>query len=113
LSDRSYTSAVSEDLQAEWFLYAGNTIKTSREFCVERHNHYYYYKTIEDWSHEDWSGKIPGTNEKTIFTTAGGFSCRHSIIPVSINIVPRKVILDAIENWGFRPTDFEKRELDL
>jgi len=113
LSDRSYTSAMSEQLEAEWFLYAGNVIKTSREFCEVRHNHYYYYKEIESWSAEDWDGKIQGTNEKTIFTTAGGWNCRHSIIPVSINIVPRKVILDAMANWGFVPSKFEKEELEL
>lgn len=113
LSDRAYTSAVSENIGAEWFLYAGNTIKTSREFCVERHNHYYYYKEIESWASEDWDGKIATTNAQTIFTTAGGWNCRHSIIPVSIFIVPKTVIEKAISDGWFTPTDFEKEELGL
>lgn len=112
-SDRAYTSQVSEQIGAVWFLYAGNKIKTSREFCVERHNHYYYYKQIESWASEDWDGKVAGTSPQTIYTLAGGWNCRHSIIPVSIFIVPKKVIEDAINNWGFEPSDFEKEELGL
>lgn len=113
LSDRSYTSAVSEELEAEWFLYAGSVISTSREFCVERHNHYYYYKEIQNWASEDWDGKIPGTNAQTIFTTLAGFNCRHSLIPVSISSVPKKDILRAMNEGLFTPSEFEIQELGL
>lgn len=113
LADRSYTSAVSEELDAEWFFYAGSVISGSREFCVERHNQYYYYKEIEQWASLDWDGKMDDTNEQTIFSTAGGWNCRHSIIPVSIMAVPMEVVRRNIDNGNFVPSDFEREELGL
>jgi len=113
LADRSYTSAVSEEIGAEWFLYAGNVIRTSREFCEERHNHYYYYKEIESWASLDWDGKMQGTNAQTIYSTLGGWNCRHTAIPVSINIVPREVIMRNIKSGLFVPSEFEIKELGL
>jgi len=32
VSDRSYTQAISQDINAEWFFYSGDTLPTSREF---------------------------------------------------------------------------------
>lgn len=126
LADRAYTSQISEEIEAEWFFYSGSQIKTTRPFCAERHNKYYYYKEIEQWGagkkteglslpnkDGDWGGKIEGTNEMTIFTTAGGWNCRHSIIPVSIFRVPKDVIKRAIDEGYFKPSDFEVRELGL
>jgi len=126
LADRAYTSQVSEELKAAWFYYSGSQIKTTRPFCGERHNKYYYFKEIEAWGNGqkteglslpqkngDWSGKIEGTNSKTIFTNAGGWNCRHSIIPVSIFIVPKEVIQRNIQEGFFKPSEFEKRELGL
>lgn len=126
LSDRSYTSAVAEDLDAEWFFYSGSEIETTRPFCRERHNQYYYYKEVELWgsgektsglalpnASGDWAGKIDGTNSKTIFTTLGGWNCRHSIIPVSIFVVPKTVIERNIAEGFFTPSDFEVKELGL
>jgi hypothetical protein len=126
LADRAYTSQVSEELKAVWFYYSGSQIKTTRPFCAERHNRYFYYKEIELWGegkkteglslpqkNGDWSGKIEGTNSKTIFTNAGGWNCRHSIIPVSIFIVPKEVIQRNIQEGFFKPSEFEKRELGL
>ena len=126
IADRNYTSAVSEELEAEWFFYSGSEIETSRPFCSERHNKYYYYKEIELWgdgvktpplklpdSSGSWDGQIPGTNSKTIYSYAGGYNCRHSIIPVSIRRVPKAVVLDAINKYGFEPTQTEAELLGL
>ena len=126
LADRAYTSQVSEEIGAEWFFYSGSEIKTTRPFCAERHNQYFYYKEIERWGegykteglslpnkNGDWGGKIDGTNEKTIFTTAGGWNCRHSIIPASIFVVPKDVIQRNIKEGYFKPSDFEVKELGL
>ena len=126
IADRNYTSAVSEELEAEWFFYSGSEIETSRPFCSERHNKYYYYKEIELWgdgvktpplklpdSSGSWDGQIPGTNSKTIYSYAGGYNCRHSIIPVSIRRVPKSVVLDAINKYGFEPTQTEAELLGL
>lgn len=113
IADRSYTSAVAEELGAEWFKYSGDTIESTREFCRERHNKFYYYKEIEEWADEDWQGKIDGTNEKTIYSTAGGYNCRHSIIPVSIFAVPKDVVRRNISNGNFEPSEALLRQLKL
>lgn len=123
IADRNYTSAVSEELEAEWFFYSGSEIETTRPFCEARHNQYFYYKEIEDWPSADyngggvksgeWAGQIPGTNSSTIYSYAGGYNCRHSIIPVSIRRVPPRKVLEAIEKWGFEPTQAESKLLGL
>lgn len=113
IADRSYTSAVAEEVGAEWFKYSGDTIESTREFCEVRHNKFYYYKEIEEWADLKWDGKIPGTTEKTIFSTAGGYNCRHSIIPVSIFAVPKKDIERNINNGNFKPSDKLKKQLGL
>lgn len=113
IADRSYTSAVADEIDAEWFFYSGDTIDTSREFCRERHNKYFFYKEIEEWADENWDGKITGTNEKTIFSTAGGYNCRHSIIPVSIFLVPKKDIQRNINNGNFTPSNALLKQLKL
>ena len=115
IADRNYTSAVSEELEAEWFFYSGSEIETTRPFCAARHNEYFYYKEIESWPSTagDWAGRIPGTNSSTIYSYAGGYNCRHSIIPVSIRRVPVTKIREAITKYGFEPTETEAELLGL
>jgi len=113
IADRSYTSAVSDEIGAEWFKYSGDTIESTRQFCEVRHNKFYYYKEIEGWADGNWDGKIPGTNDKTIFSTAGGYNCRHSIIPVSIFAVPKKDIERNIDNGNFKPSERLKKQLGI
>lgn len=105
IADRNYTSAVSEELEAEWFFYSGSEIETTRPFCAARHNEYFYYKEIESWPQTagDWAGRIPGTNSSTIYSYAGGYNCRHSIIPVSVRRVPETKVREAISKYGFKP----------
>ena len=115
IADRNYTSAVSEELEAEWFFYSGSEIETTRPFCAARHNEYFYYREIEQWPSTagDWAGRIPGTNSSTIYSYAGGYNCRHSIIPVSIRRVPESKIREAISKYGFEPTEAEAELLGL
>jgi hypothetical protein len=105
IADRNYTSAVSEELDAEWFFYSGSEIETTRPFCSARHNEYFYYLEIESWPQTagDWAGRIPGTNSSTIYSYAGGYNCRHSIIPVSVRRVPKQKVTEAISKYGFEP----------
>lgn len=112
-SDRAFTMAVSEDLGAEWFFYSGGEIGGTREFCHERNGRYFHKKEVEKWSHLDWPGKNKQTNERTIFILAGGYNCKHSIMPVSLYAVPISDIQRNIQNGNFIPSDFEKRELKL
>lgn len=114
ISDRSYTNAVAQSLEAEWFLYFGDELPTSREFCIERHGKYFHKHEVEAWASLNWAGKMKDTtNEQTIFINAGGWRCQHSILPVTIDQVPRDVILRNISNGNFSPSSFEQNELNL
>lgn len=114
IADRSYTSVVSEDLGAEWFLYLGDVIATTRPFCEARHNKFFYYKEIEAWaSLSEWAGRIPSTDKATIFTYAGGYNCRHAILPQSLFAVPMDVIQRNIASGNFSPTKKEAELLGL
>lgn len=89
VADRSYSFSVAEDLGAEWFLYAGTEIQTTREFCQERVGKYFRRAEIESWANLDWAGKMQDTtNSTTIFQNLGGWNCRHVLVPVSAAIVP-------------------------
>lgn len=122
-SDRAYTNAAAEEIEAEWYFYIGDELPTSRCFCVERHNKHFYYKQIEAWGRgEDlgecrsgdlWQGANRNTDEKTIFLYAGGHNCMHSIIPVSIFDVPKDVVEEAISKWGYEPSSVEIEEIGL
>ena len=91
--DRSYTRIIAEDLDVQFYFYSGGVIDDSRQFCVTRHNKYYHREEVEAWGNlGQWDGKIPGTDPSTIFIYAGGYRCRHSILPVAISSVPKRVI---------------------
>lgn len=99
---RTYQQAMTRDLDLEFYLYAGGLIDKSRPFCVERAGNYYHQKEIESWAPLKWAGKNPLTTESSIFTLAGGYSCAHSIIPVSIIIVPEDVIQRNVESGNYK-----------
>ncbi len=130
VADRSYAAAVAEQIGASWFAYSGGTINTSREFCVQRHNQYFCKKEIELWGAGkstdgyklpipgasdgySWPGEMEGTNARTIFTTAGGYNCRHSIMAVSVFGVPQTDLKRAESLGYWKPTDDERELLGL
>lgn len=91
LSDRAVTNVVSDSIGANWFLYAGGLMDTTRPFCKARNGNYYTRQEVQEWgSMGEWDGKMAGTDEKTIFVTAGGYNCQHSILPVSEAVVPNR-----------------------
>jgi len=130
VSDGAYTSIVAEELDADWFIYAGDEIATTRPFCLERHGQYYHWKEIEGWfaipeklqpgmssstiyikdGAPYWNGIIEGTNKDTIYSYKGGNNCRHSILPVSLFSVPMDVIQRNIESGNYEPSE---KELEL
>lgn len=125
ISDREITSIVADELESEWFLYAGEEIESTRPFCEERVGKYFHYLEIEAWGRGEktlgfdtpqggtWAGRIPDTNAQTIYAYAGGFQCRHAIMPVSIFIVPKEDIERAISQGFFTPSEFLVGELGL
>jgi hypothetical protein len=88
--DRSYTQALTKDLDVQWYFYAGGEIATTRKFCCQRAGHYYTKEEVESWGSKTWAGQIAGTNSNTIFAFAGGWNCRHTIMPVSESSVPER-----------------------
>jgi hypothetical protein len=105
---RAYQEAVTADLSLEFYLYLGGLTKGgkgsegSRPFCIERAGHYYHKKEIEAWASLEWKGKNPDTTESSIFVYAGGYNCKHSIIPVHVSVVPKEVIERAISEGYYR-----------
>lgn len=96
LSDRAVTNTVAEQLGLEWYLYTGGLLDTTRPFCKARNGKYFRKKEVESWAGlGDWAGRMAGTDEKTIFLTAGGYNCQHSILPVSEAVVPKRFIDNA------------------
>jgi len=114
VSDRNYTASVSSQLGIEFYLYFGGEIEDTREFCAERHGKYYHKKEIEGWGEGKrccgleypqggtWQGRNSATNKSTIFSLAGGYNCKHSILPVSISEVPESVIKRNLENGNYK-----------
>lgn len=110
VSDRTYTNVVSQELGIQWFLYFGGEIEDTRCFCTERHGNYYHKKEIEEWGAgknvgacgAKWQGRNAGTNAATIFSFAGGYNCKHSILPSSLRSVPKSVIERNIERGFYK-----------
>lgn len=119
--DRAYGNAIADDLELEFYFYAGDEILTTRCFCSERYGKYYHYKEIEAWGRgEDladcgfpWNGMKDGTDESTIFIYAGGHNCNHSIAGVSIFDVPMDVIQRNIESGNYEPDEAERELLGI
>lgn len=106
--DRTYTTHIATQFGFEWFWYVGGIVKDSRCFCVDRHNKYYRKSEVEAWGENPslWEGsgstilggvckgggRNPLTNSQTIFTLAGGYNCRHVIVPVSQSAIPKSLL---------------------
>ena len=90
LSDAAVTNEVSKQLNAQWFLYTGGLMKTTRPFCKARNGKFFRREEVESWGGEDWDGRMAGTDSKTIFVTRGGYNCQHAILPVSEAVVPNR-----------------------
>jgi hypothetical protein len=78
----------SDAVGAEFFLYQGRPIDTTRPFCRARAGKYWHRREIESWADEEWSGKTKGTTTATIFNYLGGYNCRHVLVPVRQDVVP-------------------------
>jgi len=80
--DRSFTYALGKALGIKKFKYAGGLVNDSRPFCVARDGKVFDEGAIRSWGRlGDWKGKIPGTDEATIFVYLGGYRCRHWLVP--------------------------------
>lgn len=85
---RAYFKAAGDRVGLQWYRYVGGRIDSTRAFCKERTGKYFHRSEVEAWSDLNWEGKIDGTNAETIFTFAGGYNCRHTLVPVLAKVVP-------------------------
>ena len=114
VADRGYTNNIALDLDIEWYAYRGGLIEDSRDFCIARNGKYFHREEVIAWGKlGNWDGKIPATDEKTIFVYAGGYACLHSILPTSIALVPKDVLLRNIKNGNYKPNEKEKEILGI
>lgn len=62
-----------EKAKMEYFLYIGNVMESTRDFCKKHVGRYYKKSTIQSWDKDRWQGKSgpPLTNR-------GGYNCRHN-----------------------------------
>lgn len=87
---RGYQQAVTADLKLEWYFYSGGLMDKSRPFCIERAEKYWHQNEVESWASLSWAGKNNLTTKSSIFILAGGYQCRHSLIPVHESSVPQE-----------------------
>lgn len=86
----NYHTAATSDLGLEWYFYSRGRVRDSREFCIKRQGNYYHVSEVRAWGNiKQWQGRIPGTNENTIFIYRGGYQCAHQILAVSQLAVPK------------------------
>lgn len=75
------------------FLYVGDIIKTTREFCRRRVGRTYTKQQIESWTFK-WAGK-----SGPALTNRGGYNCRHHWQPVRKEWLEGKKKLD-VADWN-------------
>jgi hypothetical protein len=133
VTDRVYTTTISNEIGVEFYQYLGGELDTTRCFCEVRNGKYFHKKEIEAWGSgditegfegtsdlsaakecgKDWQGKYRGTNSSNIFNWLGGYNCKHSLAPKSLISVPKTVLNRAIEKGYFKPSEKQKKLLNL
>ena len=66
-----------EDAGLTSYLYVGNIMLTTRDFCKERVGNIYTKEQVESWNDQKWQGK-----SGPAMTHRGGYNCRHHWQPV-------------------------------
>lgn len=84
--ERSYMQNIAQDLELEHYYYQGTKIATTRAFCQTRAGKVYTENEVKNWASLNWQGKRIGTNESNILYFAGGYNCRHRILPISLEV---------------------------
>lgn len=74
---RSVDLNIADTYQFNSFIYSGDIIKDSREFCIERVNGIFTRDDLAEWSTMDWKGK---NWDVPVEISLGGYNCRHTLM---------------------------------
>lgn len=93
--DRAVGNQIGDYLGMNYAIYAGDIIKTSREFCIKHCGNVYHKSEIEKFDPK--VAKQPNYNP---FTDLGGYGCRHQLRWISLALAKRlrPEILQLFEN---------------
>ena len=76
--DGQFTKAKADEAGLNHYLYYGDIIGDSRDFCINNRGKIFSEEEARDkWSSESWKGK--STTDP--FTSRGGYNCRHHLQP--------------------------------
>lgn len=95
--DSSISNVYAQELELEWFIYAGTTVTDTRDFCTKRVGNIYSREFAKAWNNQDWRGKIQGVD---FFIQVGGHNCRHSITYISLEMK------EALEKQGYKVNQY-------
>ena len=68
---------IADTYQFNSFIYSGDIIKDTREFCAERINGIFTRDDLAEWSTMDWKGK---NWDVPVEISLGGYNCRHTLM---------------------------------
>lgn len=68
---------IADTYQFNSFIYSGDIIKDTREFCAERINGIFTRDDLAEWSTMEWKGKNP---DVPVEISLGGYNCRHTLM---------------------------------
>jgi hypothetical protein len=74
---RSIDLNIADTYQLNSFIYSGDIIKDTREFCAERVNGVFTREDLESWQDQDWAGK---NEDVPVEISLGGYNCRHTLM---------------------------------
>lgn len=80
---QAVTLKKASDAGLNYFLYYGNVIETSRQFCIDRAGKVFSEQEIKSWNGMTWRGKSGPP-----LTRRGGYNCRHHWHPVKRQWIP-------------------------
>lgn len=78
--DRSNSVVYANELDLNYFYYAGGLIKTSRSFCINKNGKIFTREQAEKWKDDPFIVKMYGKKIKDYdpYTEMGGYGCLHT-----------------------------------
>jgi hypothetical protein len=82
-AERQYVFKVAEDVGVQRWMYVGGLVEDTRDFCIARAGKTFTTEEVRKWGEiPSWQGRMRGTDSNNIFERAGGWNCRHVLMPV-------------------------------